>query len=87
PALILADEPTGSLDSVSGQMICRLLKELCEQEGRTIIVVTHEPSVAIWAERVIVMKDGQAISDFPTGDFAGTEALAAHYQHLVSTGL
>ncbi|MCE9548198.1 MAG: ABC transporter ATP-binding protein, partial [Planctomycetia bacterium] len=46
PALILADEPTGSLDSVSGQMICRLLKELCEQEGRTIIVVTHEPSVA-----------------------------------------
>ncbi|MCE9554449.1 MAG: ABC transporter ATP-binding protein [Planctomycetes bacterium] len=84
PALILADEPTGSLDSVSGQLICRLLKELCEQEGRTIIVVTHEPSVAIWAERVLVMKDGQLIGDFATGEFGEAEALAAHYQHLIT---
>lgn len=87
PALILADEPTGSLDSVSGQLICRLLKELCEQENRTIIVVTHEPSVAVWAERILVMKDGQLIDDFATADFANAESLASHYQHIVSADL
>ncbi|MEW4453020.1 ABC transporter ATP-binding protein [Bremerella sp. JC817] len=85
PALILADEPTGSLDSVTGQSICQLLKDLCEQEKRTIAVVTHEPSVAIWAKRVLVMKDGQLIQDFPTSDFQDTEALASHYQHVVNT--
>ncbi len=84
PALILADEPTGSLDSVSGQLICQLLQELCEQEQRTIIVVTHEPSVAIYAERVLVMKDGNLIADFPTSDFSRAEELAAHYQHIVN---
>lgn len=85
PALIFADEPTGSLDSVSGQLICQLLKDLCEQQQRTIIVVTHEPSVAIWAERVLVMKDGQLISDFPIADFGTAESLAAHYHHVVGT--
>jgi putative ABC transport system ATP-binding protein len=69
PALVLADEPTGSLDSVSGQNICRLLRELSEEQHRTIIVVTHEPSVAIWAERMVVMKDGQILTDFETADF------------------
>ncbi len=85
PALILADEPTGSLDSVSGQLICQLLQELCEQEKRTIIVVTHEPSVAIWAERVLIMKDGRLMTEFETQEFSDSEALAAHYQHIVST--
>ena len=49
PSIILADEPTGSLDSVSGQNICRLLQELCQEQKRTIVVVTHEPAVAVWA--------------------------------------
>jgi putative ABC transport system ATP-binding protein len=71
PALILADEPTGSLDSVSSQ------------GSRTIIVVTHEPAVAIWAERVMVMRDGRSLTEFATSDFRDSQSLAAHYQHVV----
>jgi len=84
PALVLADEPTGSLDSVSGQNICRLLQELCAELKRTIVVVTHEPAVARWAQRVVVMRDGQILTEFPTADFGNPHALAAHYQDIVS---
>ena len=83
PAIILADEPTGSLDSVIGQTICRLLKELCEGQGRSIVVVTHEPAVAVWAERIIVLKDGRTLTGFPTNDFHDAHSLAAHYQDIV----
>jgi putative ABC transport system ATP-binding protein len=84
PALVLADEPTGSLDSVSGQQICRLLRELCEAERRTIVVVTHEPAVAAWAQRVVVMKDGCILTQFGTGEFKDAQTLAAHYQDVVN---
>ncbi|WP_422929589.1 ABC transporter ATP-binding protein [Singulisphaera sp. PoT] len=84
PALVLADEPTGSLDSMSGQNICRLLRELSEEQNRTIAVVTHEPSVAVWAERVVVMKDGHVLSEFRTADFKDAQSLAAHYQDVVN---
>ena len=83
PAIVLADEPTGSLDSVSGQNLCRLLKELCREEGRTIVVVTHEPAVAAWASRVVVMRDGRVLTEFGTTSFADPHALAAHYQDVV----
>ncbi len=85
PALVLADEPTGSLDSVSGQNICRLLRELSEEQRRTIVVVTHEPSVAIWAERIVVMKDGRILTDFQTADFKDAQSLAIHYQDVVTS--
>jgi putative ABC transport system ATP-binding protein len=85
PALVLADEPTGSLDSVSGQTICRLLRDLSEEDRRTIVVVTHEPSVAIWAERMVVMKDGEILSDFKTADLKDAQALAVRYQDIVNT--
>jgi putative ABC transport system ATP-binding protein len=84
PSIILADEPTGSLDSVTGQGICRLLKELCKQQSRTIVMVTHEPAVAVWAERIVVLKDGRVLTEFPTSQFADVHALAAHYQDVVS---
>ena len=84
PALVLADEPTGSLDSVSGQNICRLLRELCEEQKRTIVVVTHEPSVAVWASRVIVMKDGRILTEFRTNEFKDSQSLAIHYQDVVN---
>ncbi len=83
PALVLADEPTGSLDSVSGQNICRLLRELHEQEKRTIVVVTHEPTVAMWAERIVVLRDGRVLTEFATRDFSDAHSLAAHYQDIV----
>lgn len=84
PAVILADEPTGSLDSVTGQQICQLLRTLCEEQRRTIAVVTHEPAVARWASRVVVMKDGQIVTEFSTADFSNPHQLAAHYQDIVN---
>ncbi len=84
PSIILADEPTGSLDSVTGQSICRLLRELCNEQRRTIVVVTHEPAVAVWAERIIVLKDGQVLSEFRTSECPDAHLLAAHYQDIVT---
>jgi putative ABC transport system ATP-binding protein len=86
PALVLADEPTGSLDSVSGQNICRLLRELSVEQQRTIVVVTHEPSVAMWASRVVVMRDGRILTEFPTRKFKDAQSLAVHYQQIVNAG-
>lgn len=83
PALILADEPTGSLDSVSGQKLCRLLRELNEEQGRTIVVVTHEPAVAAWARRVVVLRDGGVLTEFTAGQFTDAHSLAAAYQEAV----
>jgi putative ABC transport system ATP-binding protein len=60
PALILADEPTGALDSKMTVEIMELLKEL-NRSGMTVIVVTHEPDVAAYANRVVVFKDGKII--------------------------
>lgn len=62
PLIILADEPTGNLDSETGKAILHLFKELHEQ-GVTIIIVTHDPSVGSYCERVIQMKDGRIMHD------------------------
>ncbi|MFG0264821.1 MAG: ABC transporter ATP-binding protein [Rhodopirellula sp. JB055] len=86
PAIVFADEPTGSLDSVTGDSICKLLRDLCDQQQRTIVMVTHEPSVAIWADKVVVLKDGQIVNQFPTNECTDAQNLAARYQQIVSTG-
>jgi putative ABC transport system ATP-binding protein len=65
PAILLADEPTGSLDSATGAGIMRLFKRLNES-GRTVIVVTHDPRVADLTERQIHLLDGRIVLDAPT---------------------
>ena len=62
PSIILADEPTGALDTKTGEQIMELLTEL-NAEGKTIIMVTHEPEIAAYAKRQIVIRDGVISSD------------------------
>ncbi len=63
PSLLLADEPTGNLDTRNSSEIMQTLSSLNREQGVTIIVVTHEPDVAAFADRVLTMRDGQIISD------------------------
>ena len=63
PSIILADEPTGSLDSKTGEMILNLLMQMHERYNVTLIIVTHDNEVAALAERTIKIKDGQIIED------------------------
>ena len=59
PAVILADEPTGSLDAVNRDRVMDILMDLCNEKGKTLIIVTHDTSVAERCDRIIRMKDGQ----------------------------
>jgi putative ABC transport system ATP-binding protein len=67
PALLLADEPTGNLDSHTSVAIMALFQELNDQ-GITILIVTHEPSVATYAKRIVEVRDGRIIHDEPVAD-------------------
>lgn len=69
PAIILADEPTGNLDSESTEDIMAILKGL-HKDGATIIIVTHESDIAAQAQRIITFKDGMIISDVKDGEVA-----------------
>jgi putative ABC transport system ATP-binding protein len=59
PAMIMADEPTGNLDTASGDEIMALLKKLNEERGTTLIIVTHDPEIAVLTDRIISIRDGQ----------------------------
>ena len=63
PAIVLADEPTGALDTKTGEEIMDILTSLNRKQGLTVIIVTHEPDVAAYANRVLTLRDGQLISD------------------------
>ncbi|MFB0501631.1 MAG: ABC transporter ATP-binding protein, partial [Candidatus Bathyarchaeia archaeon] len=58
PSIILADEPTGNLDTKTGFEIAQVMKRLNEEKGQTFVVVTHDPAIAEMADRIIYLKDG-----------------------------
>jgi len=63
PSIILADEPTGALDSATGRLVMDLFHKIHEQEGKTIVLITHNNELAAETEKIIVLKDGQIISE------------------------
>ena len=68
PALILADEPTGNLDSRTSVEVMEIFQRLNRERGITLVLVTHEPDIAQYAQRVVVFKDGKIKSDQPVTD-------------------
>jgi putative ABC transport system ATP-binding protein len=62
PRVLFADEPTGALDSLTGEHVMNLLVDAARQQGTTVVLVTHEPRVAAYADREVVVRDGKAYS-------------------------
>ncbi|HEY6096224.1 MAG TPA: ABC transporter ATP-binding protein [Gallionellaceae bacterium] len=77
PRLLLADEPTGNLDTRTSKEIMSLFSELNQRDGITIVLVTHEPDIAAWAHRLVRLADGRVIYDGPIAHAAP--------EHLEST--
>src|SRR5271165_5728865 len=84
PAVLLADEPTGNLDTRTSHEIMEIIRRLNREQGVTVVVVTHEPDIAAYADRVITMRDGRILSDehqvavaTPASADASTAAAAA----------
>ncbi len=67
PDVLFADEPTGSLDSLAGELVMELLVAAARDQGTTVVLVTHEPRVAAYADREVVVRDGKASSLSPDG--------------------
>lgn len=83
PAVLLADEPTGNLDSANSKAVCELLRDLSLIHSKTIVMVTHEPSVAAYAQEVAVIKDGKLVQRFATAEAPTQQALALRYQECL----
>lgn len=61
PPIIMADEPTGALDSETGLIVIKMLRKLCDDQGKTVILVTHDPAIARYADHILHLRDGRAV--------------------------
>ena len=77
PAIVLADEPTGNVDTRAGDEVMELLRRVCDEEGRTVVLVTHNSRVAAFAERVYFLKDGAIVDQSRLGGERSLEAVWA----------
>ena len=70
PEVVFADEPTGALDTHTGHEVLALLREVVDEDGHTVVMVTHDPVAASYADRVVLLADGQVAGtlDAPTAD-------------------
>ena len=75
PAVILADEPTGNLDSKGAEEMLRWLRRTVDEWNRTVVMVTHDPRMAAYADRIIFMKDGTVVDDTRLGADTSVEKL------------
>lgn len=74
PEIVLADEPTGNLDSQSGTAVLQLLRQFCDELQQTIVMVTHDPRAASFANRVVFLKDGRVVQHLPVQAKGGGDA-------------
>jgi putative ABC transport system ATP-binding protein len=82
PSLLLADEPTGSLDTARGREVLELLRELCRERGVAVVLVSHDPMAALYADRVYGLRDGK-LSDY---EIDGVYAQAAQVAGVPTVG-
>jgi putative ABC transport system ATP-binding protein len=82
PALILADEPTGNLDTRSGDEIAGLLRQVTKEYGRTVVMVTHDPRIAAYADRIIFLKDGKVIDETQLERKGAAEKIASKMKEI-----
>ena len=82
PAVLLADEPTGNLDSRHAHEIWDLLRRLSSQDDRTVLMVTHEATAASFADRVLVLKDGELVGQIVPAEAGHAAFVATRYQEL-----
>ena len=82
PAILLADEPTGNLDSRHTEEIWRLLRRLASDQQRTIVAVTHEAAGAAYADRILVLKDGQIVGEISPQGEGDASLVTARYSEL-----
>jgi putative ABC transport system ATP-binding protein len=68
PKIVLADEPTGNLDSKSGTTVLELLRRTCKELNKTVVMVTHDPRAASYADRVVFLRDGRVVRELAPGD-------------------
>lgn len=74
PSVVFADEPTGALDQATGQEVMQLLTSTCRMSGATLVVVTHDPHVASWCDRLVEIRDGRIHADSARQPHAGDQA-------------
>ena len=78
PRLLLADEPTGSLDSQRSREVLELLRELCREREVAVVLVSHDPLAAAYADRVLALRDGKLIDYDPEQGFAPAARASVH---------